>query len=260
MILFSVIMPSFNASDTILESIGSVLSQTYRNFELVICDDSSTDSTVQILSAISDHRITIVSNLYEKGAAGARKTAAQFCSGTYICYLDSDDIWGCNYLQRCNEYIEKSNVDFFFSNYSVFESSKGILHSKLHYELPKKVNSRSLFLSNFIPCLTAVHKRELLSFRHYPILYKRNDYAIWVKILANTAYAYNAGFNEAFYRQSNSGLSSSKLSAIKYAYIILSQFLQLSVVKSLLLLPMQVGIAFLKKKTPLIYNAMCRFL
>ncbi|HEI3281985.1 TPA: glycosyltransferase family 2 protein, partial [Escherichia coli] len=84
--LISVIMPAYNAENTIRKSVLSVLNQSYKNFELIICDDGSTDETKKIILTFSDARIKFINNKYEKGAAGARNSAIDICSGEYVSF------------------------------------------------------------------------------------------------------------------------------------------------------------------------------
>ncbi|EGR3199044.1 glycosyltransferase family 2 protein, partial [Vibrio parahaemolyticus] len=92
--LVSVIMPCYNGEQYIRESIESVLQQTYKNWELIIIDDASNDNSVMIVNDfLNDSRIKLLTNNYEKGAAGARQTGIDSSNGQLIAFLDSDDLW-----------------------------------------------------------------------------------------------------------------------------------------------------------------------
>jgi len=91
--LISVIIPTYNRAKSITRSIITVLNQTYENYELIVIDDCSTDSTKKILQSFSDKRIIYVRHLYNQGAAAARNTGIKIAKGKYIAFQDSDDEW-----------------------------------------------------------------------------------------------------------------------------------------------------------------------
>jgi len=103
--LVSVIIPAYNASRWIRESINSVLYQTYQDFELIVVDDGSTDSTGKIVHQFHDERIRYIYQ-ENKGLAGARNTGIQASKGEYIGFLDADDLWHPEMLEACISYLE----------------------------------------------------------------------------------------------------------------------------------------------------------
>ena len=110
----SIIMPVFNAEEFLDASIGSVIAQTYDNWELLICDDQSSDNSVYIAKkqANKDSRIKILSNKRMAGAAGARNTCLEEASGRYIAFLDADDEWLPNKLEVQLKFIVENKFPF----------------------------------------------------------------------------------------------------------------------------------------------------
>lgn len=104
----SVIMPTFNRAATIQRAIDSVLSQTYRDFELIVVDDGSTDGTADIVRANRDERIFLVVSESNRGAAAARNLGVSQSTGEVICFLDSDDVWLCTFLARSVEKLQQT--------------------------------------------------------------------------------------------------------------------------------------------------------
>lgn len=114
---FSIIMPCYNSEEFIEESIQSVLDQTYRNFELIVVDDGSDDSSVAIVEKIkaTDSRVFLVQNDHHRGVSGARNCGAAMSSGHWICFLDSDDVYATDALEKRVCHIEMAPSCPFFS-------------------------------------------------------------------------------------------------------------------------------------------------
>lgn len=106
--LVSIIMPSFNSANTICEAIDSVIMQTYNNWELLITDDCSTDTTVSLVKSYceNDDRIKLFQNKINSGAAVSRNYSLENARGEYIAFLDSDDIWFSNKLEVQLEFMK----------------------------------------------------------------------------------------------------------------------------------------------------------
>lgn len=109
--LVSVVIPTYNRSNTICASITSVLNQTYKNIELIVVDDCSTDDTLNKLEKIDDSRLKIVRHERNKGQNAARNTGIKASIGEYIAHHDSDDIWRLNKLELQMQKIQEVNAD-----------------------------------------------------------------------------------------------------------------------------------------------------
>src|SRR6187402_1358652 len=116
--LVSIIMPSYNSAAFIAQSIDSVRTQTHANWELIMVDDCSTDNTVEIVREFTaDERIKLYVLDKNSGAGIARNTAVSKAQGTYIAFLDSDDLWKPEKLQRQLQFMSEHNQPFAFSFY-----------------------------------------------------------------------------------------------------------------------------------------------
>lgn len=105
----SVIIPVYNAEKTIGNSIDSVLSQSFTDFEILIVDDCSTDKSLDIIKSFTDSRIILMRHKKNKGAPAARNTAIKVAKGEYLAFLDSDDIWYKNKLEKHYAYISRTS-------------------------------------------------------------------------------------------------------------------------------------------------------
>ena len=116
--LVSIIMPSYNTAKFISETIDSVLMQTYTNWELIIVDDCSTDNTDEVVkSFLSDDRIKYIKNEKNSGAAFSRNRALREANGKWIAFLDSDDLWHPEKLEKQIRFMEKNRCHFSYTNY-----------------------------------------------------------------------------------------------------------------------------------------------
>ncbi len=113
--MISVIIPTFNREDRIIEAVDSVLSQTYSNIEIIIVDDGSTDNTENVIkSHITDSRVKYIKKLENRGACYARNIGIANATGEYIAFQDSDDIWKKEKLDEQIKFLESHNADFVF--------------------------------------------------------------------------------------------------------------------------------------------------
>ena len=118
--LVSIIMPSYNTGKYIEDSIKSVLDQTYKNWELIIVDDCSTDDTEKsIKKYLKDKRIKFYKNEKNSGAAISRNKALKIAKGRWIAFLDSDDLWDKHKLELQISFMEKNNVAFSYTDYQM---------------------------------------------------------------------------------------------------------------------------------------------
>ena len=117
--LVSIVMPSFNTGVYIAETINSVLKQTYDNWELLIVDDCSTDSTDDVVKPfLEDKRIRYFKNDNNCGAAVSRNKALREAKGRWIAFLDSDDLWMHDKLEKQIRFMEENNYHFSYTNYA----------------------------------------------------------------------------------------------------------------------------------------------
>lgn len=226
-------MPAFNSEKYIDSSILSVINQTHVDFELIIVDDGSSDNTLEIIRKYTtiDERVFVFSNSYGNGAGNARNFGLDRANGKFISFLDSDDIWSENKLEYQLDYMLKNNVDFSFSNYSMFfndiESSKPLI-------FPKLVDKKRILKTCDIGCLTVMIKSCLLEKVRFKDIYKE-DYALWVDLIVNyDVVAYNCGENLSFYRKHSNSISSNKYKEIYRQACVLRSVAHRSIISTLI--------------------------
>ncbi len=216
--LVSIITPSYNSSSFIEETIDSVILQTYENWEMIITDDLSTDNSVEIIQKYidKDNRIKLIQLEENSGAAVARNASIKNANGKYIAFLDSDDLWIPEKLEKQITFMKEKNSPFTYSNYNLIdEEGKKLNIIKTPTE---KITYRELLKENQIGCLTAIYDQEKLGKIYMPLIRKRQDFGLWLEILKKIKNADKINQDLAIYRVRKNSISSNKIELLKYNY------------------------------------------
>ena len=217
--LVSIVTPCYNASKYIGKTIESVLNQTYTNFEMIIVDDISTDDSYMIIKKYvdKDARIKYI-KLEEKGGASiSRNQALKEAKGKYVAFLDSDDLWYKEKLEKQVKFMEKNHIDFSYTDYEYIDENDNELNIKR--VCPKKVTYCDMLLGDSVGCLTVMYNAEKTGIIQIPRIDKRNDYAIWCQVLKVLNVGYKLDDCLAYYRKNTDSISSgSKCKLLKYHY------------------------------------------
>lgn len=182
--LVSIIMPSYNTGRFIAESIRSVLAQTYTNWELIIVDDASTDDTDAVVEDLKrscgrSKAIHYLKNAQNSGAAVSRNRAMHEARGKWIAFLDSDDLWTPDKLEKQLAFMAQNGYAFSYTRYGEMgEDGKptGTLVGG-----PKHITKTGMFNYCWPGCLTVMYDREVVGDIQIADIRKNNDYAIWLK-------------------------------------------------------------------------------
>ena len=215
--LVSVIMPSFNTAGFIERSIESVLKQTHNNLELIIVDDCSTDNTDDVIRPLlNDKRIKYIKNTENSGAAVSRNRAIAAAKGKWIAFLDSDDIWEKDKLEKQIKFMTENNYHFSYTAYCEIDTEDKPLG--VIVKGPKKITKTGMYNYNWLGCLTVMYDAELVGLIQIEDIKKRNDYAIWLKVIRKTD-CYFLNEQLARYRKRKGSISSnSYIKLLKYHY------------------------------------------
>lgn len=180
--LVSIIMPSYKCGNYIAESIRSVQNQTYQNWELIIVDDCSDDDTIKVVQHIqlSENRIKLYQNVYNSGAAVSRNNALCKTKGRWVAFLDSDDLWEPEKLERQIRFMDEYGYAFSYTRYQeIAEDSK---ETGIHVSGPKHVTKAGMYAFCWPGCLTVMYDREKIGLIQIEDIKKNNDYAMWLKV------------------------------------------------------------------------------
>jgi len=231
--LVSIITPSYNCQDFISETISSVLSQTYKNWEMIIVDDCSSDQSVQTINTFiqSDSRIKLIFNDINEGAAVSRNKAIDQARGKYIAFLDSDDLWRQDKLEKQIQYMEENDIALSYTSYELINETGKRLNKII---IPsEKLAYKDILKENQIACLTAIYNCHIIGKVHMPLIRKRQDYGLWLSILKKIPSAYRAPGVSALYRVRSNSISSNKINLLKYNFKLFNEYEELSKLNSL---------------------------
>lgn len=213
--LVSIIMPSYNCEHYIAESIKSVLAQTYQNWELLITDDCSTDRTIEIVKeyVAKDERIKLI--LLEKngGAGVARNKSIEKAVGRFIAFLDSDDLWYPNKLERQLKFMDEKECAISHTSYMTCDEDgyvTGIIVCR------RRESLASMSRDDKMGFLTVIYDVSQLGKIYLPKLRKRQDWALKLKLLQICKYTYGMKEPLAYYRKRDGSISNNKRSLVKY--------------------------------------------
>ena len=210
MSLISIITPCYNVQNYLEKMINSVISQSYKNWELLIVDDCSSDNSIEIIKRfiIQDSRIKLLRLKNRSGPAFARNKAIHVADGRYLTFIDADDYWDNNFLKYSVKSIK--NYSFIYSDYNLVDK-----HGKFLFKLNTipKVNYDGVLKGTPISCLTAFIDLKKLGKKFFPLNVYREDIAYWLLLLKDCNYAYGFSFCEANYRY-QVGSSSNKIKMV----------------------------------------------
>jgi len=185
--LVSVIIPTYNKSQYLREAIKSVLNQTYKNIEVIVVDDGSTDNTKEIVESFNDSRIIYIFQ-ENKGPAIARNTGIKKAQGRYIAFLDSDDLWLKEKLEKQIDFMEKNSEIGLLGTGCYEMTDKGKIIGKKIFPTKNKILQKDLIKYNPFIQSSIITKREV--FDKVGLWYdekfrESEDYELWLRIAGN---------------------------------------------------------------------------
>ena len=230
--LISVITPSYNAEEFIEKTIQSVLNQTFSDWEMIIADDCSTDGTRDILKRYEedDERIHAIFLKENQGAAAARNAALSKAEGRYVAFLDSDDVWKAEKLDKQLAFMRKHQHAFTFTAYELISQDGEPLHKTIH--APVSLAYDDVLKNTIIGCLTVMIDREQTGDIRMPNIRTRQDLATWLSVLKRGFKAF--GLNEplAEYRIVETSISRNKWKAARKTWYVYREIERLHLMKA----------------------------
>jgi glycosyltransferase involved in cell wall biosynthesis len=234
--LVSILTPTYNTEKFIRSTIESAKNQTYTNWEMILVDDASTDNTVAIIEEFvkKDSRIKLFKLPENRGNGFARNAALEKATGKYIAYLDADDLWFPEKLEKQIQFLKANNLHFTFSFYDSIDEEGNDLNRRV--ESPNPLTYKQLFFCNYVGNLTAIYDVDYFGKIILETSQKRQDWRIWLTILKQIKIAKPIPESLAFYRIRKDSVSSSKFKLIKHNFGVYREFHGYNIVFSVLLM------------------------
>ena len=231
--LVTVIMPAYNASQHIAQAIRSVQQQTVSDWEMIILDDCSSDATVRIVSEIlqTDSRIHLYQNKENMGVAQSRNRGLDLCRSDYVAFLDSDDIWHPEKLERQMNCFRQTGADLVYTSYAIIDMEGKKCCGD--FFVPATVSLDALLKKNVVGCSTVMLNRAALERYRFQTDFYHEDYVLWLRMLRDGCTM--AGVEEVLvdYRYHVDSRAGNKLSSAGHRWNIYREYLGMKRWKSL---------------------------
>lgn len=196
--LVSIIMPAYNSAQFIRHAVESVLAQTYTDWELLIVDDGSTDNTAEIIASYQDERIHMMRNELNLGAALSRNKALREAKGKYIAFLDADDLWLPEKLEKQLAFMQQNGYAFTFTDYRIINEDGTPQNKILH--MPASLTYRQYCCNTAIGCVTVIIDKYMTGPFEMPDIRSSHDMGLWLQIMKRGFTAYSLPECLASYR------------------------------------------------------------
>lgn len=210
--LISIVVPVYNAERFLEDTIQTVQKQTYKNWELIFVNDCSTDNSVNIIKKHQkkDKRIRLIENEKNSGAALTRNRGIEEANGKYLCFLDADDLWDNDKLEKQIKFMDKNNCSFSYTSYE-FADANGIPNGKKVIAQNKMTYHKAL-KNTIISTITVMFDLRKIDKKliKMPNLIYVEDTATWWQILRTGEIAYGIPDIFSYYRRSSNSNSSNK--------------------------------------------------
>lgn len=229
--LVSIITPVFNSEKYLRLTMESVLNQTYQNWEMILADDCSTDSSYSIAQefALKDKRFISLRLPKNSGTATARNAALELAAGKYIAFIDSDDLWLPAKLEKQLLFMKENSLVFTFCSYFVIDENG---KRNASFGVPEKISYKDLLYTNCVGNLTAIYDAEFYGKVNLTAI-RYEDYVLWLSLLKKVKYTLGQTLYLAEYRKYSSSYSSNKLKTIGWQWNIYRKIEKFGFIKSL---------------------------
>lgn len=233
--LVSIVIPVYNASKFLDETINSIFNQSYNNLEIIFINDCSKDNSTDIIKKYQkkDKRIILIDNKRNLGAAESRNVGIKKSTGKYLCFLDADDLWNKDKIKKQIEFIQKNKYEFSYTSYqftSFDNKTKGAI-----VNVPKKINYKGALKNTTIWTSTVMFDMQKLKKEdiYMPNIGSEDTATWWNLLRSKVKYAYGLQEVLSYYRRSSNTLSSNKITAIKRIWNLYRNYEKFSVIKSI---------------------------
>ncbi|MDA9604799.1 glycosyltransferase [Candidatus Pelagibacter sp.] len=230
--LVSIIMPYYKKKDFFLISLNSILNQTFQDFEVIIIydDTDKADLSYILEKKRLDKRIKIIENNKNIGAGLSRNKGIDMATSEYIAFLDCDDYWHQDKLEKQINFMKDNKVSFSFTSYNIIDFEDKIIKCK---RASKKIKFRDLLLDCNIGLSTVMLKKSLINNDcQFPNLKTKEDYVLWLKVSKKTD-LYGIDIPLVKWRKLNNSLSSNTFQKLIDGFRVYNKYMKFGLIKSL---------------------------
>jgi teichuronic acid biosynthesis glycosyltransferase TuaG len=229
----SIITPIYNSEEFIVDTIESVISQSYKNWELIIIDDCSTDNSLQLIQKYIDldERISLFINKENSGAAVSRNLGLKKSSGNFICFIDSDDLWNPLKLETQLNFMLNNNFAISFTSYNLIDENGNSLNKVINSI--KEINYEGYLKNTIIGMSTSMIDTEKTGVFEFVNIRTRQDTYLWITLLKRGLSAHGLNMTLASYRVRKDSISANKLNAAKRVWYLYYNLENLGLLKSI---------------------------
>lgn len=227
----SIILPLYNASRFIGEAIVSVQAQTHTDWELLVVDDVSTDNSAAIVQkyAAKDKRIKLLQHSKNAGAAQARNTGIKNATGRYIAFIDADDVWLPNKLEKQLQFMHTNKLAFTYSSQLLIDANG---KEKGRFITKPVIDYRSMLKTCWVGCCTAMYDTEIVGKQYFETQRGQEDYILWLQIMKQIGTTKGIIEPLAKYRAVSGAVSANKIAAAKRQWKVYRELEKLNLMQS----------------------------
>ena len=227
----SIIVPMYNAEKFIGKTIESVLSQTYENWEMLIMNDVSTDNSLAVVNeyAKKDDRIKVLNTEKNMGVVKGRNHLIDLANGKFIAFLDADDYWHNQKLEKQIQFMKEKNAGISCTEYTRVKENGEKINEVV---IKPEISYTDMLKNNYLGCLTVMYDVEKVGKRYFKELEKNEDYVLWLEIVKDVKTIFGLKENLAYYRVLDNSRSSNKVKTAKVRWEIYQKVEKLPFLKS----------------------------
>ena len=250
--LISIILPYFRKRFFIEKTINSIISQKYKNFEVIIIydqhDDDDADFIIQLIK--NDKRFKLYKNYKNYGVSFSRNKGINLSKGEYLCFLYGDDIWDENKLEIQFNFMKKNNILISHTSYKIINNKDQIIGSM---KVKKNIHYNQLLRSCDIGLSTVMFNRKIINIINFPEIATKEDYVLWLRIVKKVDII---GISDylTYWRKLNNSLSSSITQSVKNGFLVYYKFENKNLFISLVYFSMLIFFSIKKKIKQKIYK------
>lgn len=227
----SIITPCYNSLRFLAETIRSVESQTFTDWEWLVTDDCSQDRSVEILQNLDNPKIRIFKTEKNGGAGHARNVSLLHATGRFITFLDADDLWEPTFLEEMTAFMKKENAEIAYSNYA--RCDENMLPKIEDFKADTVVTFKNLLKTCRLSLLSSMYDSSRVGIEYFPEGSKREDHVMWLNLLKKIPLAKPLPKTLAKYRMHSASISRKKQHIVKDQYLVYRDHMKFSTVKSL---------------------------